>query len=99
MFAPADGKIRCGACGETSRVRDGFFFGGFAFLVFFGGAVGTLRLAFIIGLYFSLVVFALFLLGLFALGRILAPLWRLDAPYRAGFKLGSFLASVFKRAK
>ena len=99
MFAPVDGKIACGACGETSRAKEGFFFGGFAFLAFFGGAVGALWLTFVIGPYFSLVVFALFLLGLFALGRILAPVWRLDAPYRAGFKLGGFLARVLKRAK
>ena len=99
MFAPADGKIRCGACGEASRVKDGFFFGGFAFLAFFGGALGTLWLTFVIDPYFSLAVFASLLLGLFALGRILAPLRRLDAPYRAGFKLGGFLVSVFKRAK
>ena len=99
MFAPIDGKIVCGACGEISRAKEGFFFGGFAFLAFFSGAVGALWLTIVIGPYFSLAMFVLFLLGLFALGRILAPVWRLDAPYRAGFKLGGFFARVFKRTK
>ena len=99
LFTPTASEIVCDTCGETSRTREGFLFGGFAFLAFFGGAIGALWLTFQIGPYFSLAVFAVFLGGLFALGRLFAPLWRLDAPYRGGFKVGAFLARIFVRQK
>ena len=95
FLTPAEGKIVCGACGETGRTKEGFLFGGFAFLAFFGGAIGAVWLTFQIGPYFSLASLAVCLVGLFALGRLLAPVWRLDAPYHAGFKVGAFLGRVF----
>ena len=99
LLTPFEGNIVCGACGETSRTKQGFLFGGLAFVAFFAGAVGALWLTFRVGPYLSLAAFALFLLGLFALGRLLAPVWRLDAPYRAGFTLGIFFSRLFKSAK
>ena len=99
LFVSADGQIACNACGETSRTSTGFLFGGFAYLAFFAGAMVALWMSFQIGPYLSLTAFALFLFGLFALGRVLAPVRRLDAPYRAGFKFGTFCAQLHKRVK
>ena len=99
LLTPSDGEIVCGVCGETCRAKESFLFGGFVYLAFFASAIGALWLMFWTGPYFALAIFAVFLLGLFALGRLLAPVWRLDAPYRAGFGIGKFLARVLRGSK
>ena len=99
LRTPTNGKIVCAACGESSRTKIGFFFTFFSQLVLQVGAVVALWLSFAIGPYYPVVTFVLAAMVFVAVGRILAPVWRFDAPYRAGFKLGGFLARVFKRTK
>ena len=99
LFTPSDGKFECSVCNEISRTKVGFLFAFASQLAFLVGAIGALWLTFQIGPYFSLAILSVYLFGLFALGRVFALVWRLDATYRAGVKFGTFFARVFGRAK
>ena len=95
LGTPFGGNIVCRICGEASRTREGFLFGGIAYLAFFGGVIGALVLVLPMGPYPAFAAFALYCLLLYAMGRLMAPVQRLDAPYLAGLRFGRLVARLF----